>query len=140
MAGFRYFHTIEIRYGDLDPQGHVNNAVYLTYLEQARIGYIRRLGLWRGGSWLDVGIILADAHLTFRAPVLFGQNVQVGVRITRLGNKSLTMEYCLQEVESGQELALGSTVLVTYDYRQTITIPIPDGWRAAIQEFEGFSE
>jgi acyl-CoA thioester hydrolase len=44
MPGFHYYHPIEVRYGDLDPQGHVNNARYLTYLEQARIGYIRHLG------------------------------------------------------------------------------------------------
>ena len=49
MTKFRYYHLIEVRYGDLDPQGHVNNACYLTYMEQARIGYIQHLGLWAGG-------------------------------------------------------------------------------------------
>ncbi len=71
MSLFGFYQPIELRYGDLDPQGHVNNASYLTYIEQARIGYIRHLGLWQGGSFLDIGIILADVHLTFRAPILF---------------------------------------------------------------------
>jgi len=44
MAEFNYYHPIEVRYGDLDPQGHVNNARYLTYFEQARINYIAHLG------------------------------------------------------------------------------------------------
>ena len=137
MDGFRFSHSIEVRYGDLDPQGHVNNASYLTYLEQARIAYVRQLGLWHSGSFLDIGIILADAHLTFRSSIQFGQPVQVGVRVTRLGNKSLTMEYCLEDGLTGQELASGSTVLVTYDYHSGRTIPLPTEWRETITQFEG---
>jgi acyl-CoA thioester hydrolase len=140
MPEFRYYHPIDVRYADLDPQGHVNNAKYLTYLEQARIGYISQLGLWNGGSFLEVGIILADAHLVFRAPVLFGQKVRVGVRVSRLGNKSLDMEYRLEDAGSGQELASGSTVLVAYDYRAERTIPIPDDWRQAIASFENLTD
>jgi acyl-CoA thioester hydrolase len=136
MSEFRYYHPIDVRYADLDPQGHVNNATFLTYLEQARIGYISHLGLWDGSSFLDVGIILADAHLVFRAPILFGQKVRVGVRVMRLGNKSLEMEYRLEDAGDGQELASGSTVLVAYDYRAARTIPIPEGWRQAIAGFE----
>lgn len=139
MPEFRFFHPIEVRYGDLDPQGHVNNAKYLTYLEQARIAYIKHLGLWGGGSFLDIGIILADAHLTFRAPVLFGQQVQVGVCVSRLGNKSLNMEYRLEDAHDHRELASAATVLVAYDYHSTQTIPIPAQWRESIQAFESAS-
>ena len=59
MSTCRFYHPIEVRYGDLDPQGHVNNARYLTYMEQARIAYVAHLGLWKGPSFLDIGIILA---------------------------------------------------------------------------------
>jgi acyl-CoA thioester hydrolase len=137
MISFRFYYPIEVRYGDLDPQGHVNNACYFTYIEQARVGYIKRLGLWDGGSFLDIGIIIADAQMNFKAPILFGQAVRVGVRVTRLGNKSLTMKYRLEEAGSGQEFSSGSTVLVTYDYHQERSVPLPGSWRAAIAEFEG---
>jgi acyl-CoA thioester hydrolase len=136
MPGFRFYHPIEVRYGDLDPQGHVNNAKYLTYMEQARIAYIRHLNLWQGGSFLKIGIILADARVTFLAPILFGQDVRVGVRITRLGNKSMTMEYEIEDHQSSQLQATGSSVLVAYDYETEKTIPIPEGWRQTITEFE----
>jgi acyl-CoA thioester hydrolase len=136
MSAYRFYHPIEVRYGDLDPQGHVNNARYLTYMEQARVAYIRRLGLWDGGSFLSIGIILADAHLTFRQPVLFGQAVRVGVRVTHLGNKSLKMEYALEDAQNGQELASGSTVLVAFDYHAGRTILIPGTWRRAIAAFD----
>jgi acyl-CoA thioester hydrolase len=137
MPTFRFYHPIEVRYGDLDPQGHLNNARYLTYLEQARIHYIKHLGLWQGGSFLNIGVILADAHITFRAAVQFGQAVQVGVCVARLGNKSLDMEYRMEDAETGEELATGSTVLVAYDYQKQETIPIPEGWRETIRNFEG---
>jgi acyl-CoA thioester hydrolase len=136
MSEFQYNQPVEIRYGDLDAQGHVNNACYLTYLEQARIGYMRHLGLWCSGSWTDLGVILAEARVTYRAPILFGQALQVGVRVSRLGGKSLTMEYCLVNPDNQQEMANAATILVTYDYKTGATIPIPDVWRKAIQEFE----
>jgi len=133
---FRFYHPIEVRYGDLDPQGHLNNARYLTYMEQARIQYIKHLGLWKGESFLDVGVILADIHITFRAPVRFGQAVRVGVRVARLGGKSMEMVQVIEDSESGQELATGTAVLVAYDYHSSRSIPIMDEWRQTISEFE----
>jgi YbgC/YbaW family acyl-CoA thioester hydrolase len=114
----------------------VNNARYLTYLEQGRIAYITHLGLWKGPDLIDVGVILADAHLIFRAPIRFGQALRVGVQVTRLGNKSLEMAYRLEDSQSGLELAIGTTVLVAYDYRLGQSIPIPAEWRTTIQAFE----
>jgi acyl-CoA thioester hydrolase len=139
MAEFNYYHPIEVRYGDLDPQGHVNNASYLTYFEQARIGYIAHLGLWTAGSFIDIGIILADAHINFRKAVFFGQAVRVGVRVAHLGTKSLRMEYSLQDSADDSELANGSTILVTFDYRNGNTIPVPENWRSAIRAFENLA-
>lgn len=137
MAAFRFYHPIEVRYGDLDPQGHVNNAKYLTYCEQARIAYIRELGLWGGGSFLDLGVILADAQITFRTPILFGAPVQVGACVTRLGNKSMSMVYRIEDGTDGREYATVTSVLVTYNYHSGETIPIPDPWREKIRAFEG---
>ena len=136
MPDFRFFHPIEVRYGDLDPQGHVNNACYLTYTEQARIAYIQSLGLWPGGTFLDIGIILAEAQVVFNSPILYGQKVRVGARVSRLGNKSLTMDYLLEDAENGKRLASGSSVLVTYNYRDARSLPIPEDWRKVIAAFE----
>lgn len=140
MSVFRFFVPLTIRYSDLDPQGHVNNARYLTYLEEARIAYIRALGLWDGKSFLDVGIIIAEARVVYRAAITLGQNLRAGVRTARLGTKSLTMEYVLEDADSGRLLATGSTVLVTYDYHQNQTIPVPESWRQAVAAYEGIGE
>ena len=129
-----------MRYGDLDPQGHVNNAKYLTYMEQARVAYLRHLGLWEGGSFLEIGIILADAHITFRAPIQFGAALRVGMRIARLGNKSVQSEYRIEEAADGREYASGASVLVAYDYQRGQTVVLPEAWREKIAEFEGLTQ
>ena len=138
MSQFRFYHPVEVRYGDLDPQGHVNNAKYLTYFEQARIAYWIDMGFFTTDqSFMEIGVILADIHLTYLEPVYFGQKVKVGVHVARLGNKSMTWEQNVIDVESDKELAKAEIVIVAYDYRQEKTIPIPQAWREKIIEFEG---
>jgi acyl-CoA thioester hydrolase len=134
---FKFYHPIEVRYGDLDPQGHLNNARYLTYMEQARIQYIKHLGLMKGDSFIDLGVILADIHITFRAPVQFGQAVRVGVRVSRMGNKSMDMLHVMEDAESGEVLASGNAVVVAYDYHNSRSVPISEEWRRVIREYEG---
>jgi len=138
MTDFHFEIPIEVRYADLDPQGHVNNARYLTYFEHARANYLVKLGLFaKGQSFLDLGVIVADAQVTFVAPIFWGMDVRIAAGVTRLGNKSMSMAYSIRDAASGQVLATGSTTLVTFDYHQERSIPIPDTWREKITEFEG---
>ena len=140
MSEFRFFYPIEVHYGDLDPQGHLNNAKYLTYFETARINYFVHLGLFRPGhSFLDIGVILADARITFHAPVEFGTPVKVGVRTSKLGNKSMTVDQNIVHAETGEVLASGQVILVAFDYHTNKSLPIPDEMREKISMFEGLT-
>lgn len=137
MTNFNFTHPVEVRYGDLDPQGHLNNAKFLTYFEQARIFYFIKLGLFKPGiSFLDIGVIMADVHLAFHAPVMFGMDIHVGVKTTRLGNKSFDVQQSVIEHASGKEMCSGQVVLVTYDYHTSQTTSIPSEWREKISQFE----
>lgn len=137
MSDFHFYHPIEVRYGDLDPQGHVNNAKFLTYFEQARLAYWVQLGLFtRDQSFMELGIILADVHITYLAPVYYGQNIKVGVHVSKLGNKSMTWAQNVVDADTGQELARGEVVVVAYDYKEEKTISIPQEWRQKIVQFE----
>lgn len=140
MSDFRFYHPVEVRYGDLDPQGHVNNAKHLTYFEQARIAYMIELGLFtKDQSFMEIGVILADVHITYLEPVYFGQNIKVGVRAAKLGNKSMTWEQNIVDADTGKMLARGEVVMVTYDYRAAQTIAVPHEWREKIGQFEGLN-
>ena len=137
MSVYRFHHPIEVRYGDLDPQGHVNNAKHLTYFEQARIAYWIKLGLFtKDQSFMEIGVILADVHLTYLEPIYYGQNIQVGVHVSKLGNKSMTWEQNIVDADTGKELARGEVVVVAYDYRKEQTMSIPQEWREKIKQFE----
>jgi acyl-CoA thioester hydrolase len=140
MFHFHFYHPIEVRYGDLDPQGHVNNAKHLTYFEQARIAYLVALGLFtKDQSFMEIGVILADVHITYLAPVYFGEQIKVGVHVVKLGTKSMTWAQNIVDVKTGKELARGEVILVTYDYEAEKTINIPYEWREKINQFEGLN-
>ena len=140
MSDFHFYHPVEVRYGDLDPQGHVNNAKHLTYFEQARIYYMIELGLFtKDQSFMQMGVIVADIHITYLEPIYFGRNIKVGVRAAKLGTRSMTWEQNILDADTDKELARGEVAIVTYDYRAEKTIPIPQVWRERITVFEGLS-
>jgi acyl-CoA thioester hydrolase len=141
MSGYKFFHTIEVRYGDLDPQGHLNNAKYLTYFEQARVYYFIRVGLYSmEQSFMEIGVIVADIHIRYHAPVLWEKPVKAGVRIGKIGTKSLTLEQCVVDETTERLYADGTVILVTYDYHEHRTIRVPEDWRDKISQFEGLQD
>lgn len=137
MTDFRFYYPISVRYGDLDPQWHVNNARFITFIEQARIAYIMERGLFSGESFFDLGLIVADVHMAYRAPIKITQQVQVGVRVSKLGNKSMLFEYAVEDADTGQVFATAETVMVYFNYHLDRSEPVPDEWRQQIAEFEG---
>lgn len=136
MPEFRFFHSIEVRYADIDAQRHVNNVAFFSYMESARARYIQQLGLWDGKDFLGIGIIVAEATCTYKAPAAYGQPLRVGVRTVRLGNKSLELHYTIEDAVTGQEMASGRTIQVAYDYLANRAIPLPENWRRILAEFE----
>lgn len=134
MDGFRHKIDIQVRWGDLDALSHVNNAVYLTYMENARVRYTADLHLWDGAGE-KIGMILARAVLDFKSPLLL-EDVLAYTRISRLGNKSLDFEQVIVRKSDGEVVCSGLIVGVVYDYTLLQSAPIPDTWRAIITEYE----
>lgn len=128
MDGFDFVHRESVRFRDLDGMAHVNNAVFLTYMESARLAYFKSLGL--GDNPLQ-GMILARAEVDFRSPIDLGAQVEVGVRTGRIGTKSFDLE---QEVwADGRLAAEGKFVIVGYDYATGRSREIPSEWRDTLQ-------
>jgi acyl-CoA thioester hydrolase len=120
-----FVHREPVRFGDLDALGHVNNAVFLTYIESARVAFLFDAGA--ATSLEDMSIIVARIEIDFRVPVRFGGEVEIAVRATRFGDKSFDLEYVLRV--GGQVVAEAKSVLVGYDYTKRETMTIPDEWR-----------
>jgi acyl-CoA thioester hydrolase len=145
LAGeFGHRVDVEVRFADTDAMGHVNNAVYLTYCEMARIRY-----------WTDVtgepvaaghegaeSLILAEARITYRAPVFHTETVTVETRATHIGRSSFTLEHRLTACGPGGSpriVATSESVMVRFDYRTDRPAPLSEPAIAAIEAFEGRS-
>ncbi|RMG69634.1 MAG: acyl-CoA thioesterase [Chloroflexi bacterium] len=132
---FKHHIELAIRYGDLDTLGHVNNAKYATYIEQARVTYVNELGLW-DGSPSEMGLILARIEIDFKAPLIMAdKTVIVWTRCSRLGNKSFDMMHQVV-TPSGKLAATCKAVGVVYNYKHECTIPMPDDWRKRLIAYE----
>lgn len=136
----QYYHHIHMTvwFRDLDAMGHANNATYLSYLEQARLTYARDILYWNGDMH-SLGMILGRVTMEYRNPLLYGENVQISTRISRLGNKSFDMLHVLQRVSDDAEpevVATAITNMVAYDYAASKAIPILDDWRNRVESFE----
>lgn len=131
MPDFKFSTPIEVRCSDLDAQRHLNHAKYFSFMEQARFKYIMAVGLWSDDHGFNpVGQIVAEATCAFKRPVMFNSIIDVAVRVARVGNKSMDMEYWLTVGDA--EVATGRTVQVAYDYAAGKSIPIPAEWRARV--------
>jgi len=131
---FRFSSTSEVRWRDLDAMGHVNNVVYFTYQEQARIHYLRELELLPEDAG-NIGFILAEASCQFKSPLKLGERVTVYIRVSEIRNSSFVFEYRL---EGAQErlVATARSTQVCYDYQNQRSIPLPDEWREVVIAYE----
>ena len=120
-GSFRHRLTIDVRFADTDAQGHVNNAAYLTYCETARIRYWTDVTgeVFAQGAEGARSLILAEARITYRAQVRYGDVVTVESRATRIGRRSFTLEHRLLAASPGgpeRLVAVSESVLVRFDY------------------------
>ena len=124
-----FVHRLDVRFRDCDALGHVNNAVYFTYMEQARFHHWR--GLWNFGEdgFSDPGVILARIECDFRSPARPGEQLEVRLSLAGIGRTSFTYEYEIVSVDDGRTIAHARSVQVAYDYSKSTPVPVPDEWR-----------
>ncbi len=141
--------SITIRYQDLDPYGHVNNAVHLALFESVRVAYMRELALGMELGDLEAGDIpgmrylVAEANIRYKAPIFLDDVVHGAARVTYVSNRSCGMEYELragESYESGRTVTEGSTALVFYDPDTEEVRPRPEWFLSAVAALEGRPE
>jgi acyl-CoA thioester hydrolase len=123
---------IQVRWRDLDALGHVNNAVYLTYFELARLGYIRAL-LGEDAEIdartllpADFQFILAEVTCLYRSPVTLRDRLVVTIWVSQVGRKSFVFEYRITDDITGRLIAEGCSTQVWFDYAAGESRPVPD--------------
>jgi len=132
MDEFSYTTELNVRVRDIDFMGHVNNAVYATYLEEARVDYFSDV---LGVPLSDIDSVLAHVEIDYRRPITVEDDLTIALGVPEIGESSLPMEY---EVRAGGDVAAtAETVQVTVDPTTTETRPIADRVRKSIAAFEG---
>jgi len=129
---------IQIRFADFDMLSHVNNAAYLTYLEEARIKYFSEVITRSEVDWRQDGMILARMEIDFRNPITGYNNYFVYIRCSRLGNKSFDFNYVMtkEENNSVDVIAEAKSVMVCFDYDKNQSIEMRKDWKEKVKAFE----
>lgn len=129
LTSFHFKMDIAMRWSDMDELGHINNAVFFTYLEEGRTHYLTQAIEW---NWREEGLILARAEMDFKKPLLYQDKATLYMRCTRLGNTSFDLEAVItneNDPENPVLIAQAKTVQVCYDYKNAEAIMIPDHLR-----------
>ncbi|MDD5301888.1 MAG: thioesterase family protein [Elusimicrobia bacterium] len=137
MEGYKLVSEVPVRFSDTDGLGHVNNANYLSFLEVARVDYLRKvLGLVKIEEF---GIIIARIEIDYKSPVLRHEKLLVGCRVSEIGGASITMEYRIEDKASGRLVAQAKSVSVSFDYALNRPVRVSDEWRKKMEDFDGIS-
>lgn len=139
LDSFKYKTSLETRFTDFDMMGHVNNAVYFTYMEIARTKYWKQAIGW---DWKTTGVVIAKASLDYITPIFIEDKINMYVRTSRIGNTSFDLEYLLVKIENNKEVVCsrGKTVCVAFDYQSKLATPIPLHEKNKMQVFEQLGE
>lgn len=136
LQSFRFSTKIPIRWRDLDPLNHLNNAVYLTFYEHARMLYMHEGLKW---DWQTHGLILAHATIDYKVPVLLtDMHTQIYVKCSQLGNKSIVNQYIMTIERDNTQLVASTakTVLVCFDFVTNKSVIIPTEVKLKIEHYE----
>ncbi|OVE82455.1 hypothetical protein BVY03_00895 [bacterium K02(2017)] len=135
---FKVETQVKIRFSDTDAMGHCNNARMISYMEEGRVEYFKKLfpHVTRANQFDLFPFILAEIQCSYKAPAFCNQLLIVSLGTTHIGTKSFTFEYDIYEAESKQMVATGKSIQVMYDYKNNKTITIPQEIKEKINNIE----
>ena len=119
--------TVEIRFADIDAMGHVNNAVYFSYFEQARMAYFKErvAPIW---DWNEDGVIVARNEIDYIYPVFLNDRMNIRLWVDYVGSKSFSV--CYRVVVGERLCASGKSVLVCFNHKNKATQVLPEAWKS----------
>jgi acyl-CoA thioester hydrolase len=122
---------IQVRLTDIDILGHVNNAIYLSYFEMARIHYFTHL-VGPNWDWMENGVVLVQNEVLYHQPIFLNDAPEIQLFCNKIGNKSFTLSY--EVYANGQLKTTGSSTLVGFNSNKQQSIEIPQLMRAALSK------
>lgn len=136
IKDFKHRTKIQIRYKDVDKQGHVNNANHITYFETARVEYFKDI-FKTPIDWTKTGMILAHTEIDYFQPIFMEDDVNCFTKVTNVGNKSFEISNILAKEKDSIICAEGKSVIVFMNYITKQTTEIPESWKKDLNDCEG---
>ncbi|MCH7974764.1 MAG: acyl-CoA thioesterase [Bacteroidetes bacterium] len=137
LSLFKHKIQMNIRFSDLDAMGHVNNAKYLTYLEEARINYFNNI-LYLSKENLDYQAVIAKVEINYFNQIKLRDKLEIYTRIFKLGKKSFDFEILIVINNNNGKIIASSSVtkMVGFNYKTQQTVTLPDYFRKAVRNYE----
>jgi acyl-CoA thioester hydrolase len=134
---FKYSALARVWFSDTDAQGVVYYGRYLPYFDHARVEYHRHLGLQPRVEGTTAEFVMRASQIAYHAPARFDDLLEIFVRIAKIGRTSATYEHAAYRMDDDRLMVTATQTLVLVDPEERRSVPIPDGYRAAVREFEG---
>ena len=120
IEDFKFQHKIRTRWKDSDAFRHINNAVFLSYIEDARLELLRRWRITQDGK----SIIVASAKVDYYKQVIHPTNLIIGQRVSRIGNKSFDITSYIFNEENNDYICKSTITIVCFDFNENETVPV----------------
>jgi len=126
-------HPVDIRFSDIDAFGHVHNAAYFQYFESARLYYFSQL-LGEDWDWNRTGIMLVENYAQYLKPLLLNDQAKISLHVTKIGNKSFSLEYQLSVNDKIH--CMGKSKLVCFDHLRKASITLPEKFKRTLEDLK----
>lgn len=137
LGTFRHRLPLQMRFNDIDMLGHLNNSVYLTFMDLGKARYFEEVN---GGEPVDIskmGIVIVNINANFCVPTFFNESIEVETAAVAIGEKSITLEQRIYSLPDRQVKCSCRTVMAGFDIHTNTSIPISEEWVRKFEDFEG---
>lgn len=136
VESFRHRIPLQIRFNDIDMLGHLNNSVYLTFMDLAKARYFKAANSDQDVDIREMGVVIVNLNVNFFAPVFFDDEIEVETATVAIGEKSITLEQRIYSVPNHQIKCTCRTIMSGFDIKTNTSMPISDEWIEKLERYE----
>lgn len=133
---FNHSVGIQIRFNDIDPLGHVNNASQISFLDYGKICYFEALNNGEPIDWTNAQFVMVNINVSYMEQIFLRENIEVRTKITEIGNKSIKLLQILINKDNGHVKTVCHGVMCAFDMKTQQSVLVSQEWRDKINRFE----
>ncbi len=134
-APFYHILPVQIRFNDIDMLGHLNNGIYLQFMDLGKAHYFDAV-MPHKVDWHNINIVVVNINVNFYAPTYLNENIAVVTSVVAMSHRSFTMEQRVINADSGDVKCVARTIMSGFDMKTAQSAPITPEWVEAISRYE----